>query len=180
MIESSFRFRRPYKMKNSEKPSNNQPQGAYAWTQGQGTATDLSYDSCPRISELAASTIDDFESLTLDQTSQKNIFIKWDTSSNTYEAELAAIHRLTGDCQLESRHVSHKCKAAFEIILDFKVSSKALGSYDAFALFGPATDSGMLVGYKNLNEYRLLELQILLDSNTTVIYFGLLVSHSIV
>ncbi|KAL5596307.1 hypothetical protein FOVSG1_009996 [Fusarium oxysporum f. sp. vasinfectum] len=53
MIESSFRFRRPYKMKSSEKPSNNQPQGVYAWTQGQGTATDLSYDSCPRISELA-------------------------------------------------------------------------------------------------------------------------------
>ncbi|EWZ40979.1 hypothetical protein FOZG_06403 [Fusarium oxysporum Fo47] len=93
---------------------------------------------------------------------------------------LLRLYRLTGDCQLESRHVSHKCKAAFEIILDFKVSSKALDSYDAFGLFGPATDSGMLAGYKNLNEYRLLELQILLDSNTTVIHFGLLVSHSIV
>jgi hypothetical protein len=68
-------------MKNSEKPGNNQPQGVYAWTQGQGTAKDLSYDSCPRISELAgqsqmkaASIFDNFESLTLDQTYQKNIF----------------------------------------------------------------------------------------------------------
>ncbi|EWY88424.1 hypothetical protein FOQG_01694 [Fusarium oxysporum f. sp. raphani 54005] len=73
-----------------------------------------------------ASTLDDFESLTLDQTSQKNIFITWDTFSNTYEAELAAMHRLTGDCQLESRQISQKCKAAFEMILNFEGSKKTI------------------------------------------------------
>lgn len=85
-------------MKNSEKPGNNQPQGVYAWTQGQGTAKDLSYDSYPRISELAgqsqikaASIFDNFKSLTSDQIFQKNIFIKRDIFSNTYKAELAAI-----------------------------------------------------------------------------------------
>ncbi|KAF9771593.1 hypothetical protein IL306_010742 [Fusarium sp. DS 682] len=71
-----------------------------------------------------ASALDDFESLTLDESRQKTITITWDTYSNTYEAELAALRRLSGDCQLESRKVSPKCKTAFEMILDFRGSDK--------------------------------------------------------
>ncbi|KLP05289.1 uncharacterized protein Y057_7206 [Fusarium fujikuroi] len=67
-----------------------------------------------------AATLDDFQRITLDPTCQKHVFITWDTFSNTYEAELAALHRLTGGCQVESRQVSPKCKAAFETILEFK------------------------------------------------------------
>ncbi|KAI1043049.1 hypothetical protein LB505_007878 [Fusarium chuoi] len=67
-----------------------------------------------------AAALDDFQRINLDPTCQKHVFITWDTFSNTYEAELAALHRLTGDCQVESRQVSPKCKAAFETILEFK------------------------------------------------------------
>ncbi|KAF5621743.1 atp-dependent helicase [Fusarium sp. NRRL 52700] len=67
-----------------------------------------------------ASALDDFGNITLDPTLQKHVFITWDLFSNTYEAELAALHRLIGDCQVESRQVSPKCKAAFETILEFK------------------------------------------------------------
>ncbi|KAF4433117.1 atp-dependent helicase [Fusarium austroafricanum] len=71
-----------------------------------------------------ASSLDDFESLTLDESKHQNIIITWETFSNTYEAELSALRRLTADCQLESRKVSPKCKAAFEMILDLKGSNK--------------------------------------------------------
>ncbi|KAF4339957.1 atp-dependent helicase [Fusarium beomiforme] len=73
-----------------------------------------------------ASALDDFGSLALDETRQQMIIITWDTFSNTYEAELAALRRLAGDCQLESRKVGPKCKAAFEMILDFRGSDKTV------------------------------------------------------
>ncbi|KAF5255333.1 hypothetical protein FANTH_4 [Fusarium anthophilum] len=81
-----------------------------------------------------AAALDDFEHITLDPPSQKHIFITWETFSNTYEAELAALHRLTGGCQIESRQVSPKCKAAFETILEFK-RPKTAAAIDLHGIF---------------------------------------------
>ncbi|KAM0193877.1 hypothetical protein ACHAPQ_010975 [Fusarium lateritium] len=71
-----------------------------------------------------ASALDDFASLDLDETKHQDIIISWETYSNTYEAELAALRRLTQDSQLESGKVSLKSKAAFEMVLDLKGSDK--------------------------------------------------------
>ncbi|KAL4722381.1 hypothetical protein ACLX1H_010733 [Fusarium chlamydosporum] len=75
-------------------------------------------------SKQTASSLDDFENISLDESKHQNITITWDTYSNTFEAELAALRRLTQECQLESRKVGEKSKAAFEMILDLKGSDK--------------------------------------------------------
>ncbi|KAL6917785.1 hypothetical protein ACHAPO_000408 [Fusarium lateritium] len=71
-----------------------------------------------------ASSLDDFENLSLDESKHQTITITWDTFSNTFEAELSALRRLTQGCQLESRQVGQKSKAAFEMILDLKGCDK--------------------------------------------------------
>ncbi|KAF5656465.1 atp-dependent helicase [Fusarium heterosporum] len=71
-----------------------------------------------------ASSLDDFQSLDLDEAKHQNIVITWETYSNTYEAELAALRRLTQGSQLESGKVSSKSKAAFEMVLDLKGADK--------------------------------------------------------
>ncbi|KAF4965320.1 hypothetical protein FSARC_6866 [Fusarium sarcochroum] len=71
-----------------------------------------------------ASALDDFESLTLAEARHQKITITWDIFSNTFEAELEALRRLTQDSQSESRQLSLKAKAAFEMILDLKGSDK--------------------------------------------------------
>ncbi|KAJ3520073.1 hypothetical protein NM208_g13870 [Fusarium decemcellulare] len=66
-----------------------------------------------------ASALDDFSSLTLDEAAHQSITLTWDTSSNTFEAELAALHRFTQESRYQDRQVSHKAKLAFRMIMDF-------------------------------------------------------------
>ncbi|KAF5019908.1 hypothetical protein F66182_8070 [Fusarium sp. NRRL 66182] len=72
-----------------------------------------------------ASALDDFASLTLDEGNHQKISIAWETFSNTFEAELAALRRLTEETQRNEQQVSQKAKAAFRMILDFRGSEKA-------------------------------------------------------
>ncbi|KAF4975962.1 hypothetical protein FZEAL_7314 [Fusarium zealandicum] len=80
-----------------------------------------------------AYSLDDFQSLTVDDSTQQDIRIIWDTSSNTFEAELAALRRFTEESRLEERQVSAKSKAAFEMIQNFGNAQKTL--YDLHDFF---------------------------------------------
>ncbi|RGP62670.1 ATP-dependent helicase [Fusarium longipes] len=71
-----------------------------------------------------AASLDDFSNISLDEAKYQTVTITWDTYSNTFEAELAALRRLTQESQLESSKVGQKSKAAFEMILDLKGSDK--------------------------------------------------------
>ncbi|KAM0561009.1 hypothetical protein ACHAPJ_003509 [Fusarium lateritium] len=91
-----------------------------SWKNAEGEHVEVDLMS----SMSTASTLDDFQSLTMDEATHQKITITWETFSNTFEAELEALRRLTQETQLEGRQVSPKAKAAFEMILDFKGSDK--------------------------------------------------------
>lgn len=71
-----------------------------------------------------ASGLDDFTSLTLDESTSQDIIIVWDTFSMTYEAELAALRRFVEGPRLEERALSLKSKCVFEMLQDFHNSWK--------------------------------------------------------
>ncbi|KAI1069647.1 hypothetical protein LB507_008429 [Fusarium sp. FIESC RH6] len=102
-----------------------------------------------------ASSLDDFENIFLDEAKQQEITITWDTYSSTFEAELAALRRLTEDCQQESRNISHKSKAAFEMILDLRGSDKTfIDLHDFFPhLKNPAAQEHR-IRYDIIRRYR--------------------------
>ncbi|CAG1960616.1 unnamed protein product [Fusarium graminearum] len=100
-----------------------------SWKNEEGEQVSLDLMS----SMQTASSLDDFESISLDKSKHQTITITWDTFSNTFEAELSALRRLTQECQLESRQVGQKSKAAFKMILDLKGSDKTF--LDLYNLF---------------------------------------------
>ncbi|KAM5366038.1 hypothetical protein ACJZ2D_010716 [Fusarium nematophilum] len=93
-----------------------------SWQNKDGDHTELDLMAFMQI----ASGIEDFSSLTLDETTRQNITIMWDTSSNTFEAELAALRRFTEQSRLEERQVSLKQRLAFESIQNFGAGPKLM------------------------------------------------------
>lgn len=71
-----------------------------------------------------ARAIDAFSEITTDDNKSQQIYIRWETFSLTYEAELAALSYLTTSGRDETRGPSPKSKAAFETILNFHSAHK--------------------------------------------------------
>ncbi|KAM0439593.1 hypothetical protein ACHAPT_000685 [Fusarium lateritium] len=92
-----------------------------SWQDKEGDSIELDLMA----SMQTVSSLDDFANLKLDEASRQNITITWDTTSNTFEAELAALRRFMEEPRLEERQLSPKAKAAFEMILDFNTPFKS-------------------------------------------------------
>ncbi|KAK7402852.1 hypothetical protein QQX98_011382 [Neonectria punicea] len=91
-----------------------------SWQSDDGTHVELDLMSAFK----TASSLDDFQSLTLDERKHQNITIVWDTFSMTFEAELAALRRFVEAPRVEERQLSLKAKSAFQMIQNFQQSWK--------------------------------------------------------
>lgn len=80
-----------------------------------------------------ARALDDFQSLTLDESKYQPIIITWEISSQTYDAELGSLRHFTEEKQVGSRVAGSKSRMAFEMICDFENSWKTY--YDLHASF---------------------------------------------
>ncbi|KPM45058.1 hypothetical protein AK830_g1471 [Neonectria ditissima] len=91
-----------------------------SWETEDGTHVELDLMSAFR----TASSLDDFQNLTMDERKHQNITIIWDTFSMTFEAELAALRRFVEAPRAEERQLSLKAKSAFQMIQNFQQSWK--------------------------------------------------------
>ncbi|KAM0258186.1 hypothetical protein ACHAQJ_003954 [Trichoderma viride] len=67
-----------------------------------------------------ASAVGDFSGITLDETNQKNISIRWDVTSQTFEAELEALYAFVVPKRFESRGPCYRARLAFNMLQHFR------------------------------------------------------------
>lgn len=99
-----------------------------SWKKDDGTDIEVNLMATFRV----ATSIDDVSSLDLSQAS-RGIVIQWDTSSATFDAELAALRYLVEEKRTESRGPSRKSVMAFKMIQDFHGSEKSF--FDLHTVF---------------------------------------------
>ncbi|RFU77370.1 atp-dependent helicase [Trichoderma arundinaceum] len=66
-----------------------------------------------------AASVDDFSSIRLEDNTQKNISIRWDTTSQTFQAELDALYFFVTPTRFESRGPSYRARLAFKMLQNF-------------------------------------------------------------
>ncbi|KAH6607187.1 hypothetical protein Trco_003500 [Trichoderma cornu-damae] len=67
-----------------------------------------------------AGAADDFSDIVMDQDNQTSISIRWDTTSQTFEAELDALHAFAAPKRREGRGPSYRARLAFAMLQRFR------------------------------------------------------------